>query len=92
MRGNQNKANHFDFDPLILTFSRRGKELITTLNSYGFFDSSAFVKRYIDEPETDKVLAWCDKASEIISERSSFNDATTPTTNPAEFLARPALF
>lgn len=30
-----------------------------------FFDSSAFVKRYIDEPGTDKVLAWCDKASEI---------------------------
>lgn len=30
-----------------------------------FFDSSAFVKRYIGEPGTDEVLAWCDKASEI---------------------------
>lgn len=30
-----------------------------------FFDSSAFVKRYIAEPGTDEVLAWCDKASEI---------------------------
>jgi predicted nucleic acid-binding protein len=30
-----------------------------------FFDSSAFVKRYIDEPGTDTVLAWCDRADEI---------------------------
>lgn len=30
-----------------------------------FFDSSAFVKRYIHEPGTDQVLDWCDKATEI---------------------------
>jgi hypothetical protein len=30
-----------------------------------FFDTSAFVKRYINEPGTDKVLEWCDKATEI---------------------------
>ncbi len=30
-----------------------------------FFDSSAFAKRYISEPGTDKVLAWCDQATEI---------------------------
>ena len=30
-----------------------------------FFDSSAFVKRYIHESGTDTVLAWCDRASEI---------------------------
>jgi uncharacterized protein len=30
-----------------------------------FFDSSAFVKRYIREPRTDEVLAWCDQATEI---------------------------
>lgn len=30
-----------------------------------FFDTSAFVKRYVDEPGTDKVLEWCDKATEI---------------------------
>lgn len=30
-----------------------------------FFDSSAFVKRYISEPGTDAILAWCDRASEI---------------------------
>ena len=30
-----------------------------------FFDTSAFVKRYISEPGTDAVLAWCDKATEI---------------------------
>lgn len=30
-----------------------------------FFDSSAFVKRYIQEANTDVVLAWCDQASEI---------------------------
>lgn len=30
-----------------------------------FFDSSAFVKRYIQEPGTDKVLLWCDQATEI---------------------------
>jgi predicted nucleic acid-binding protein len=30
-----------------------------------FFDTSAFVKRYVNEPGTDNVLAWCDKATEI---------------------------
>jgi hypothetical protein len=30
-----------------------------------FFDSSAFVKRYVSEPGTEAVLAWCDRASEI---------------------------
>lgn len=30
-----------------------------------FFDSSAFVKRYVREASTDAVLAWCDQASEI---------------------------
>lgn len=30
-----------------------------------FFDSSAFVKRYVSETGTDAVLAWCDRASEI---------------------------
>ena len=30
-----------------------------------FFDTSAFVKRYISEPGTDAVLAWCDQATEI---------------------------
>ncbi|MGD7035701.1 type II toxin-antitoxin system VapC family toxin [Methylotuvimicrobium buryatense] len=30
-----------------------------------FFDSSAFVKRYISEHGTDSVLQWCDKATEI---------------------------
>ncbi len=30
-----------------------------------FFDSSAFVKRYIHESGTDRVLDWCDKATEI---------------------------
>jgi len=30
-----------------------------------FFDSSAFVKRYIRESGTDQVLDWCDKATEI---------------------------
>lgn len=30
-----------------------------------FFDSSAFVKRYINESGTDKVLEWCDQATEI---------------------------
>lgn len=30
-----------------------------------FFDSSAFVKRYVYEAGTDKVLTWCDRASEI---------------------------
>lgn len=30
-----------------------------------FFDSSAFAKRYIDEPGTVEVLAWCDRASEL---------------------------
>ncbi|HCI14016.1 MAG: twitching motility protein PilT [Gallionellales bacterium GWA2_60_142] len=31
-----------------------------------FFDSSAFVKRYISEAGTDAVLGWCDQATEII--------------------------
>ena len=31
-----------------------------------FFDSSAFVKRYIRESGTDVVLAWCDQATEIV--------------------------
>jgi len=31
-----------------------------------FFDSSAFVKRYVRETGTDIVLQWCDQASEII--------------------------
>ena len=30
-----------------------------------FFDSSAFVKRYIQEAGTDQVMEWCDKATEI---------------------------
>lgn len=30
-----------------------------------FFDTSAFVKRYVHETGTDKVLEWCDKATEI---------------------------
>lgn len=30
-----------------------------------FFDSSAFVKRYIREAGTESVLAWCDRASEL---------------------------
>ena len=30
-----------------------------------FFDTSTFVKRYINESGTDKVLEWCDKATEI---------------------------
>lgn len=31
-----------------------------------FFDSSAFVKRYIDEAGTAVVLDWCDRASELV--------------------------
>lgn len=31
-----------------------------------FFDSSAFVKRYINESGTETVLAWCDRATEIV--------------------------
>ena len=31
-----------------------------------FFDTSAFVKRYVSETGTDTVLAWCDQATEII--------------------------
>jgi predicted nucleic acid-binding protein len=31
-----------------------------------FFDSSAFVIRYISEEGTDTVLKWCDQATEII--------------------------
>jgi uncharacterized protein len=30
-----------------------------------FFDSSAFVKRYVSEAGTAAVLAWCDQAAEI---------------------------
>ena len=30
-----------------------------------FFDSSAFVKRYVSEAGTEAVLAWCDRASAI---------------------------
>lgn len=30
-----------------------------------FFDSSAFVKRYIREAGTETVLDWCDRATEI---------------------------
>ncbi|TAL51851.1 MAG: PIN domain-containing protein [Methylovulum sp.] len=30
-----------------------------------FFDTSAFAKRYINETGSDKVLEWCDKATEI---------------------------
>lgn len=30
-----------------------------------FFDSSAFVKRYVRETGTDDVLSWCDQASEL---------------------------
>ena len=30
-----------------------------------FFDSSAFVKRYIAESGTDEVLDWCQRATEI---------------------------
>ncbi len=30
-----------------------------------FFDSSAFVKRYVSESGTNAVLRWCDQASEI---------------------------
>jgi predicted nucleic acid-binding protein len=31
-----------------------------------FFDTSAFVKRYVSEVGTDIVLEWCDQATEII--------------------------
>lgn len=30
-----------------------------------FFDTSAFVKRYVSEPGTDAVLDWCEQATEI---------------------------
>jgi len=30
-----------------------------------FFDTSAFVKRYVSEAGTDAVLNWCDQATEI---------------------------
>jgi predicted nucleic acid-binding protein len=30
-----------------------------------FFDSSAFVKRYVREDGTDVVLLWCDQATEL---------------------------
>ena len=31
-----------------------------------FFDSSAFVKRYVREAGSDAVLHWCDQATEIL--------------------------
>lgn len=30
-----------------------------------YFDSSAFVKRYVMEEGTDTVLSWCDQATEL---------------------------
>ena len=30
-----------------------------------FFDTSAFVKRYVREAGTDAILEWCDRATEI---------------------------
>jgi len=30
-----------------------------------FFDSSAFVKRYVSEAGTDIVLSWCEQATEL---------------------------
>ncbi len=30
-----------------------------------FFDSSAFVKRYVREDGSDAVLSWCDQATEL---------------------------
>ncbi len=30
-----------------------------------FFDTSAFVKRYVSEAGTDAALEWCDRATEI---------------------------
>ena len=30
-----------------------------------FFDSSAFIKRYVQEAGTDTVIGWCDRATEI---------------------------
>jgi predicted nucleic acid-binding protein len=31
-----------------------------------FFDASAFAKRYVHEAGTTEVLAWCDRASELV--------------------------
>jgi uncharacterized protein len=31
-----------------------------------FFDTSAFVKRYVREPGSDVVLQWCERATEIV--------------------------
>ena len=31
-----------------------------------FFDSSAFAKRYVEEPGTADVLQWCERASELV--------------------------
>jgi hypothetical protein len=31
-----------------------------------FFDASAFVKRYVDEPGSDKVLELCDQADQLV--------------------------
>ena len=30
-----------------------------------FFDSSAFAKRYLDEPGTQQVIEWCEQATEL---------------------------
>ncbi len=30
-----------------------------------FFDSSAWVKRYINEEGTEQVLLWCEQATEL---------------------------
>lgn len=31
-----------------------------------FFDTSAFVKRYVEEPGTEKVLETCDRAEQLV--------------------------
>jgi len=31
-----------------------------------FFDTSAFAKRYVEEAGTREVLAWCDRAGELV--------------------------
>ena len=30
-----------------------------------YFDSSAFAKRYLEEPGTAEILAWCERADEL---------------------------
>ncbi len=42
-----------------------------------FFDSSAFVKRYVNEAGTDAVLHWCDQATEIILSGIALPEATS---------------